>query len=60
MHLSGGKRRDAPKGRISIEKVGSNFEGVPILMDRAFEGYKTRKVAHSYGHDPVICQRKTA
>lgn len=54
MHLSGGERHDAPEGRISIEKVGSNFEGVPILMDRAYEGNKTRELAYSYGHEPVV------
>lgn len=58
MHLSSGERHDAPEGRISIEKVGSNFEGIPIIMDRANEGDKTRELAHSYGHEPVVPPKK--
>lgn len=58
MHLSGGECHDGPEGRLSIKKVGTNFEGVPILMDRAYEGDKTRKLAKLYGHDPVVPPKK--
>jgi hypothetical protein len=38
MHLSGGECHDGPEGRVSIEAVGEKIPGVPILMDRAYEG----------------------
>lgn len=58
MHLSGGERHDGPEGRLSIEKIGTDFEGVPILMDRAYEGDKTRELARLYGHEPVVPPKK--
>ena len=42
MHLSGGNCHDAPQGRISIENIGDSYSGIPYLMDRAYEGDKTR------------------
>lgn len=54
MHLSGGECHDAPEGRISIESVGSKYEGVPMLMDRAYEGDETRALAAKYGHEPIV------
>ena len=53
MHLSGGECHDTPEGRISIGTVGTDFPGVPMLMDRAYEGNATRELATSKGHDPV-------
>lgn len=58
MHLSGGNKHDAPEGRTSIEKVGAQFKGVPLLMDRAYEGDKTRALASSYSHEPVVPPKK--
>ncbi len=54
MHLSGGERHDAPEGRRSIEAVGRDYEGVPLLMDRAYEGEKTRRLARENGHEPIV------
>lgn len=48
MHMSGGTKHDAPEGRTSIEKADARFKGVPLLMDRAYEGDKTRALASSY------------
>ena len=58
MHLSGGNIHDAPEGRVSIEKIGNAYEGVPLLMDRAYEGDKTRNLAESYSHAPVVPPKK--
>ena len=58
MHLSGGECHDAPEGRISIESIGSKYEGVPILMDRAYEGDEARALALKYGHEPIVPPKK--
>jgi transposase len=54
MHLSGGECHDAPEGRKSIETIGDNFNGTPILMDRAYEGDETRELAANNGHEPIV------
>ena len=43
---------------MSIEKVGNIYEGVPLLMDRAYEGDKTRSLAEAYSHKPVVPPKK--
>ena len=58
MHISSGECHDAPEGRVSIAKVGTDFENVPMLMDRAYEGNETRKLAASNGHEPVVPPKK--
>ena len=58
MHLSGGNRHDSPQGRISIEQTGNKFEGVPIIMDKAYEGDKTRQLCLDSGHEPVVPPKK--
>ena len=58
MHLSGGNRHDSPQGRISIEQIGNKFEGVPIIMDKAYEGDKTRQLCLDFGHEPVVPPKK--
>ena len=58
MHLSGGNCHDAPQGRISIEHIGNSYSGVPILMDRAYEGDKTRELCQSFGHKPIVPPKK--
>lgn len=54
MHLSGGECHDAPEGRKSIETVGKNYAGVPLLMDKAYEGDETRGLARANGHEPIV------
>jgi transposase len=58
MHLSGGNKHDAPEGRFSIEKIGNEYKGIPYLMDKAYEGDKTRNLVYSYGHKPVVPPKK--
>lgn len=58
MHLSGGNKHNAPEGRISIAAVGDAFEGVPLLMDRAYEGDDTRALALAYEHEPIVPPKK--
>ena len=58
MHLSGGNCHDAPQGRISIENIGDSYSGIPYLMDRAYEGDKTRELCQSFGHKPVVPPKK--
>ena len=47
-----------PKDRISIAVVGDAFEGVPILMDRAYEGDDNLALALAYGHEPIVPPKK--
>ena len=54
MHLSGGDCHDAPQGRISIAAIGEAFAGVPLLMDRAYEGDPMRKAAYDKGFEPIV------
>jgi transposase len=54
MHLSGGQANDGPEGRVSLTAVGDRFTGVPVAMDRAYEGEATRAVAIANGHPPVV------
>ena len=58
MHLSGGNKHDAPEGRSSIEKIGREYQGVPYLMDKAYEGDKTRNLAFIYGHETIVPPKK--
>ena len=58
MHLSGGECHDGPEGRISIAKVGRDYEGIPLLMDRAYESDETRALAATNGHEPVVPPKK--
>ena len=41
-------------GRKSIEAVGRDYEGAPFLMDRAYEGEETRRLARADGHEPIV------
>ena len=54
IHISGGERNDGPEGRVSIAAIGAGYEGVPLLMDRAYESDRTRGLAAGYGFEPVV------
>jgi len=56
--LSGGEAGDAPKGRELLEKMGHAGAPVPLLMDRAYEGAATRRLAESLGYIPVVPPKK--
>jgi len=42
--LSPGNDHDAPHGRALLEELGPMPEGLPLLMDRAYEGNETRQL----------------
>jgi len=52
--LSPGHDHDAPHGRALLEELGPMPEGLPLLMDRAYEGDETRQLALDLGMTPVV------
>ena len=58
--LSSGEAHDAPQGRKLLTRLGRQ-EGEPFLvMDRAYEGDATRKLAMELGYIPVVPPRSSA
>jgi transposase len=52
--LSPGNAHDAPEGRALLADLGAMPEGLPLLMDRAYEGAETRQLVLSLGMIPVV------
>jgi transposase len=52
--LSPGHDHDAPHGRALLEELGPMPEGLPMLMDRAYEGDETRQLVLDPGMIPVV------
>jgi transposase len=52
--LSPGNAHDAPEGRELLRDLGPMPEGLPLLMDRAYEGDETRQLVLSLGMVPVV------
>ncbi len=52
--LSPGNDHDAPQGRLLLEELGAMPEGLPLLMDRAYEGNETRQLVLDLGMIPVV------
>jgi transposase len=52
--LSPGNAHDAPEGRALLEGLGSMPEGLPMLMDKAYEGNQTRQLVLDLGMTPVV------
>ena len=52
--LSLGKAHDAPEGRALLTELGPMPEGLPMLMDRDYEGDETRPLVLSLGMIPVV------
>jgi transposase len=52
--LSPGNDHDAPHGRALLEELGPMPEGLPLLMDRAYEGNETRQLVLDLGMVPVV------
>ena len=52
--LSPGHEHDAPHGRALLEELGPMPEGLPLLMDRAYEGDETRQLVLDLGMIPVV------
>ena len=52
--LSPGQSNDAPQGRKLLSTLGNTSRNVYLLMDRAYEGDATRKLAVQMGYIPVV------
>jgi transposase len=52
--LSPGNEHDAPHGRDLLEELGPMPKGLPLLMDRAYEGNETRQLVLDLGMIPVV------
>jgi transposase len=52
--LSAGNDHDAPQGRLLLEDLGPMPQGLPLLMDRAYEGDETRQLVLDLGMIPVV------
>ena len=52
--LSPGQAHDAPEGRKLLTDWRRRPEGVPIVMDRAYEGDATRQLVLELGFEPVV------
>src|SRR6266478_6356221 len=52
--LSPGHAHDAPEGRALLAELGPMPEGLPLLMDRAYEGDETRQLVLSLGMIPIV------
>ncbi len=52
--LSPGQAPDAPEGRRLLRRLKPEPAGLPLLMDRAYEGDATRQLARELGFTPVV------
>ena len=52
--LSPGHDHDAPHGRTLLAQMGPVIQGLPLLMDRAYEGDETRQLVLDLGLIPVV------
>jgi len=52
--LTPGNEHDAPAGRALLEELGPMVEGLPLLMDRAYEGDETRQLVLDFGMIPIV------
>jgi transposase len=52
--LSPGNAHDAPEGRALLEDLGTMPRGLPMLMDKAYEGNETHQLVLDLGMIPVV------
>ncbi len=52
--LSPGEAHDGPEGRRLLESLGPQEHDPKLLMDRAYEGNATRRLAVELGYEPVV------
>ena len=52
--LSPGQAHDAPAGRKLLRRLGTRAEKPYLVMDRAYEGDRTRQLALDLGYVPVV------
>src|SRR5262245_19486760 len=56
--LSPGYDHDAPHGRTLLEILGPMPEGLPLLIDRAYEGNETRQLVLDLGMNLIRTHRR--
>ena len=56
--LSPGRAHDAPEGRALLQAQGPTAQGLPLLMDRAYEDGETRAPARRLGMEPVVAPKR--
>ena len=54
LKLSPGQAGDAPNGRELLRAGGPVPVGLPLIMDSAYEGDETLRLAHELGYTPVV------
>jgi transposase len=54
LKLSPGQAGDAPNGRELLQSGGPVPAGLPLIMDRAYEGDETLRLARELGYAPVV------
>ena len=52
--LSPGQAHDGPEGRKLLKQMGRPDTPRALMMDRAYEGDRTREQAVVLGHEPVV------
>lgn len=53
--LSSGNAGDAPEGRKLLKTLeNSGWDGVNVIMDKAYEGDETRQLVFDLGMEPVV------
>jgi transposase len=52
--LLSGNAHDAPEGRLLLKELGPMPKGLPMLMDKAYEGDGTRQLVLDLGMAPVV------
>ncbi|RJL02296.1 IS5 family transposase [Paracoccus siganidrum] len=57
--LSGGQAHDAPEGCALLQGWRKPLTGLPLLMDRAYEGEETRQLVLDLGFEPVVPPKTT-
>ena len=54
LKLSPGQAGDAPNGRELLQAGGPVPAGLPLIMDSAYEGDETLRLARELGYSPVV------
>jgi transposase len=54
LSLSAGNEHDSPEGRKLLSSMKIPTTKIRLLMDRAYEGDETRRIAEELGYIPVV------